>query len=195
MPVATSASQYVCARCLRARRATTRAASTTLRRIAVANTRSFITHSPRFAASYNDEGGKGEAKGKDGGSERKEQGALSRRLEQMTEESLESSGSSSARKVIEEAGFDESLRLKLEQRIADASFRSQHAGALAAAELPESAGRGTRDIAGAAPWTGTESVEDASLRMLTDSYKPVRGPARIPGIRGPPPRVETGRSK
>ncbi|KAK5275680.1 hypothetical protein LTR16_012233, partial [Cryomyces antarcticus] len=62
-------------------------------------------------------------------------------------------------------------------------------------ELPTSAGKGTRDIAGARPWTGTESVEDAALRMLTDAHKPMRGPAKIPSIRGPPPKVDTGRSK
>lgn len=49
------------------------------------------------------------------------------------------------------------------------------------------AGQGTRGIAAAQPWTGTEAVEDAALRMLTDAHKPLRGtgPARIPYPRGP----------
>lgn len=48
--------------------------------------------------------------------------------------------------------------------------------------IQSSAGRGTRTIAAAQPWTGTEAVEDAALRMLTDAHKPLRGtgPARIP---------------
>ncbi|KAK4928096.1 hypothetical protein LTR28_011916, partial [Elasticomyces elasticus] len=98
---------------------------------------------------------------------------MSKRLSEMSDETLETGGKS-VRKAIEEAGFDEQLRKKLEERIANASFRSKNASAFAQAELPSSAGRGTRDIAGAKAWTGTESVEDAALRMLTDSYKPMK---------------------
>ena len=66
-----------------------------------------------------------------------------------------------------------------------------------------SAGKGTRDIAGSAPWEGTESLHDISLRMLDDSKKkqpisfkaprrldtpPVKferspGPPKSPGLR------------
>lgn len=53
--------------------------------------------------------------------------------------------------------------------------------------IQSSAGSGTRRIAAAQPWTGTEAVEDAALRMLTDARKPLRGtgPARIPNPGGP----------
>ncbi|KAK5002031.1 hypothetical protein LTR28_011913, partial [Elasticomyces elasticus] len=70
----------------------------------------------------------------------KEQGAMSKRLSEMSDETLETGGKS-ARKAIEEAGFDEQLRKKLEERIANASFRSENASAFAQAELPSSAGR------------------------------------------------------
>ncbi|KAK4543016.1 hypothetical protein LTR36_006014 [Oleoguttula mirabilis] len=112
----------------------------------------------------------------------------------MSEESLETGGRS-ARKAVEEAGFSDELKRELEEKIANASFRSEHAGAFAEANMPLGAGRGTRDIAAATPWTGTESVEDAALRMLTDAYKPIRVPSKIPGLRGPPTRIDTGRPK
>ncbi|KAK5174256.1 uncharacterized protein LTR77_001336 [Saxophila tyrrhenica] len=110
----------------------------------------------------------------------------------MSEESIETGGRS-ARKAVEEAGFSEELRRQLEDKIANASFRSDNAQAFAQANLPASAGRGMRDIAAARPWTGQESTEDASLRMLTDAHKPLRSPARIPGVRGPPSKIDTGR--
>ncbi|KAG8627488.1 hypothetical protein KVT40_004971 [Elsinoe batatas] len=123
----------------------------------------------------------------------KEQGAMSRRLAELTSESLETGGRS-ARKAVDEAGFSEDLKKQLEERIANAGFRSDNASAFAQAELRPSAGAGTRDIAGAAPWVGTESVEDAALRMLNDAHKPLKRPARPPGIRMPT-KVDTGRSR
>jgi hypothetical protein len=119
---------------------------------------------------------------------------MSRRLEQMSEESLETGGSS-ARKAVAEAGFDEELKRRLEERLAGANFKSENASAFAQAELPSSAGRGTRDIAGARAWDGNESVEDAALRMLNDAHKPLKGSARTPLVRTIPVRVDTGRPK
>lgn len=112
----------------------------------------------------------------------------------MSEESLETGGKS-ARKAVEEAGFSDDLKRELEEKIANASFRSEHASAFAQATMPSNAGRGTRDTAAARPWTGTESIEDASLRMLTDAHKPMRVPAKVPGVRGPPSKIDTGRPK
>jgi len=128
----------------------------------------------------------------EGRTEEKEQGALSRRLAQMSEESLETGGKS-ARKAVAEAGFSEDLKRELEEKIANTSFRSEHASAFAQANMPSSAGSLERDIAAAKPWSGTESVEDASLRMLTDAHKPLRGPSGAQGMRGPPRRIGTGR--
>nr|POE47086.1 nucleoporin [Quercus suber] len=122
-----------------------------------------------------------------------ERGAMSRRLAALSEHALEDGGRS-ARKVVEEAGFSDDLKRELEERIANASFRSENARAFAQASMSSAAGKGTQAIAGAAAWTGDESIEDASLRMLTDVHKPLRTPAKIPGVRAPS-RVDTGRSK
>lgn len=46
--------------------------------------------------------------------------------------------------------------------------------------LQESAGQGTREQAASQAWTGTESVEDVTLRMLDDSKKRIRTPSKIP---------------
>ena len=64
-----------------------------------------------------------------------EQGAMSRRFEEMTNETIESSGRR-ASKVIEEAGFSEELKKRLEARILDNQFRSENATAFATANLP-----------------------------------------------------------
>lgn len=55
-----------------------------------------------------------------------------------------------------------------------------------------SAGEGTRNIAAAEPWSGTEKLEDAALRMLNDAHKPLRTgrPPKIPSPRGPPANVD-----
>ena len=64
-----------------------------------------------------------------------EKGAMSRRLEQMTEESLQA-GSKSDRENIQKAGFSEELKAKLEDKIAAASFKSDHAAAFSIANMP-----------------------------------------------------------
>ncbi|EKG13025.1 hypothetical protein MPH_09845 [Macrophomina phaseolina MS6] len=120
-----------------------------------------------------------------------EQGAMTRRLESLTEEGLLASPGRASSAIIEDAGFSEELRRKLEQRIAAASFKSDFAREMAVAELPASAGKGTRDVAGAAAWRGEESVGDAALRMLDDSVGRARGKALGPSVR-PPTRVDTG---
>lgn len=48
-----------------------------------------------------------------------------------------------------------------------------------------SAGTGTRDAAIATPWSGVESVEDATLRMLNDAHKPLRGGSGASARRAP----------
>jgi len=119
---------------------------------------------------------------------------MSRRLLEMSERSLEDGGRS-ARKAVEEAGFDEELKQKLQERIASANFRNEFPSAFSQMDMPSIAGKETRDIAAARPWTGTEALEDSALRMLSDAYKPMRSPAKLPSIRGPPPKVDTGRPK
>lgn len=62
-------------------------------------------------------------------------GAMSRRLSEMTEETLEQGGRS-ARKVVDEAGFSEGLKRRLEAKIADSTFRNENSSAFAQLEMP-----------------------------------------------------------
>lgn len=70
----------------------------------------------------------------DGG---KEQGALSRRLAEMTEESL-LEGGRSARKNLQEAGFSDDLKRALEEKIKAATFKSDNAQAFSVLDTPVS---------------------------------------------------------
>lgn len=63
------------------------------------------------------------------------EGAMSRRLEQMTEESLKK-GLHSAEQTIEEAGFSEELRSKLEERIKSSHFKSDYPTAFTHLQMP-----------------------------------------------------------
>ena len=60
---------------------------------------------------------------------------MSRRLSEMTEESMETGGRS-AQKAIKEAGFSEDLKRELEEKIARSSFRAENQQAFSIAELP-----------------------------------------------------------
>ena len=63
------------------------------------------------------------------------QGAMSRRLTEMTEDSLLQGGKSS-RNNMQQAGFSEELKAKLEEKIAAASFKSEHAAAFSIHNMP-----------------------------------------------------------
>jgi len=115
----------------------------------------------------------------------------------MSEGNIESGGRSAAR-AIEDSGFSDDLKNRLLEKIANANFRSDNAAAFAEANLPSGASKNTRDIAAARPWTGTESTQDAALRMLTDAHKPAPLAPTSPSarsVRGPPSRIDTGRPK
>ncbi|KIW16404.1 hypothetical protein PV08_06456 [Exophiala spinifera] len=101
----------------------------------------------------------------------------------MAEETMDT-GSRSDRKLMQEAGFSEELRARLEQRIAQTSFNAENQRAISEATMPTSAGKGTRDIAAAEPWKGSENLHDAALRMLDDSQKRLRTPSRPPSLGG-----------
>ncbi|PSN60899.1 hypothetical protein BS50DRAFT_448177, partial [Corynespora cassiicola Philippines] len=122
-----------------------------------------------------------------------ETGAMTRRLRDMSNEALETGGRD-AQKAMAEAGFSEQLKRQLEERIAAASFRSEHRSAFTHAELPSTASRHTRDLATAEPWAGAESVHDASLRMLNDAHKPIKIRSQAPTPSVPLPKsIDTGR--
>jgi hypothetical protein len=118
-------------------------------------------------------------------------GAFTRRLEQLASDAIEASPREAAKAAAamaaaeetDRAGdgdstleFDIGLKRQLEERIRGANLRATHPQAFALSELPSSAGRGTRDIAGARAWTGDEAVEDTALRMLVDANKPLKSP-------------------
>jgi hypothetical protein len=110
--------------------------------------------------------------------EEAELGAMSRRLADATEDAV-LEGGRAGRKAVEEAGFSAELKAKLLERVQAQKFQSDNTAAFAEAGLSTNAGRGMRDIAAAQAWTGTESTEDAVLRMLNDAHKPLR-----PSLRG-----------
>lgn len=74
------------------------------------------------------------------------------------------------------------IQLLLQQKTC--RFVQLHQRSLGLANASQSsAGKGTRDIAAARPWTGTETLENAAFRMLDDAHKPLRvsgGKSRIP---------------
>ncbi|KAI8165097.1 hypothetical protein K4K49_002749 [Colletotrichum sp. SAR 10_70] len=115
----------------------------------------------------------------------KEKGAMSRRLEEATEEAL-LTGGRAGRRAVEDAGFDQELKEKLLDKVQTAKFRSDFASAFAEAEMPTSAAEGTRIMATTQPWTGEESQSDTALRMLNDARKPLkpelRGKYQIPPV-------------
>ena len=117
-----------------------------------------------------------------------EQGAMSRRLSEATEDAL-LEGGRAGRKAVEEAGFSDELKDKLLERINAAQFRSEYPSAFAEVGISSNVGRGSRDIATGRAWTGEEATEDAVLRMLDDARKPLK-----PGLRGaakiPSPTVD-----
>ncbi|ETN37661.1 uncharacterized protein HMPREF1541_07284 [Cyphellophora europaea CBS 101466] len=112
-----------------------------------------------------------------------EQGAMSRRLSAMVEESIDT-GSKSDRRTMQSASntFSEQLKAQLEARIAESSFRTENQLAHTEANLPTYAGKGTSSTATAPHWTGSEPVEDAALRMLDDAHKKLRSSPRPPRV-------------
>ncbi|KAL7783849.1 hypothetical protein V8C37DRAFT_396740 [Trichoderma ceciliae] len=115
-----------------------------------------------------------------------EPGAMTRRLQEATEEAL-FTGGSAGRRAVQDAGFSEELKEKLLGKIADANLRQEYSQAPAAKDLMSAAGEGTRHIANAAPWTGEEATADTVLRMLDDAKRPLK-----PEFRGKfhPPTVD-----
>ncbi|KXJ97009.1 hypothetical protein Micbo1qcDRAFT_155749, partial [Microdochium bolleyi] len=109
-----------------------------------------------------------------------EPGAMSQRLQEATEEAL-LTGGRAGRKAVEEAGFSDELKERLFSRIQDAKFRAEHAGAFAEAGIPRAADRDAYAAATTPAWTGTESTEDAVLRMLNDAHKPLARNLRSAG--------------
>lgn len=108
--------------------------------------------------------------------------ALAQRLEDLAESAVLASPNNPHTTIL-----SDDLKTALERRIAAAEFSSEYSQSIAFANVPASAPKHSRDLAGATPWTGTESQEDAVLRMLTDSHKPLKH-----GLRGKPSLQSVG---
>lgn len=67
--------------------------------------------------------------------EPEEEGAMTRRLSEMTEQAI-LEGGRSTRKNLSHAGFSEDLKKELEERVAAAAFKSDHAAAHSIANMP-----------------------------------------------------------
>ncbi|KAM3512805.1 hypothetical protein MY11210_003590 [Beauveria gryllotalpidicola] len=113
--------------------------------------------------------------------ETEELGPLARRLQEATEEAL-FTGGREGRQAVQDAGFSEQLKEKLMSKIADAKFKNDFAGVLAEAGITSKGEKSHSSSIGAhQQWTGEERTEDAVLRMLNDSKKPLQ-----PELRGKP---------
>ncbi|KAI5777468.1 hypothetical protein EDC01DRAFT_396752 [Geopyxis carbonaria] len=102
-----------------------------------------------------------------------EDSALSRRFAELSEAAVLSSPNSTANlDAANAAALTDDLKSALAARLAATDFTSQHAQSISLSKLPASAPKHSRDTAAARPWTGTETTEDAVLRMLVDSRPP-----------------------
>ncbi|KAM7208158.1 protein of unknown function (DUF1992) domain containing protein [Naviculisporaceae sp. PSN 640] len=189
-----ASSPYVCARCIRSMQKSTQSLSVRQCRSLSQTPRSALHADAPAAAPKTspdapaDQSPTSHSKPKPpDGSPSAEHGAMSRRLQEATEEAL-LTGGRAGKRAIEDAGFSEELKAKLLDKIAHAKFQSNNAAALSEAgitsRIPSSAGQGTRSLASSQAWTGEESPEDAVLRMLDDARKPLspslRAKSKIP---------------
>ncbi|PYH36624.1 DnaJ family domain-containing protein [Aspergillus neoniger CBS 115656] len=150
------------------------------RRQVIPSSRCFSVGSVRRTAVGSKPGEQHEnTKSQDESKKEEEQGAMARRLSEMTEQAV-LEGGRSAQRNMQQAGFSDELKQQLEERVAAAAFKNEYAAAHSIADMPSSAGQGTRDIASAQAWTGTETTHDITLRMLDDSKKRIRTPYKIP---------------
>ncbi|TGZ85217.1 hypothetical protein EX30DRAFT_337605 [Ascodesmis nigricans] len=114
--------------------------------------------------------------------------ALKRRFESLSESASLSSPTRAHHAAADPAnapGFSEELKEALSHRLSSADFSNQHAQAISVSKMPSSAPKHARDVAAAPAWTGTESTEDAVLRMLVDAHKPLK-PELRGGLKQPP---------
>ncbi|OJI87107.1 hypothetical protein ASPTUDRAFT_116966 [Aspergillus tubingensis CBS 134.48] len=150
------------------------------RRQVIPSSRCFSVGSVRRTAADSKPGEQHEnTKSQDESKKEEEQGAMARRLSEMTEQAV-LEGGRSAQRNMQQAGFSDELKQQLEERVAAAAFKNEYAAAHSIVDMPSSAGQGTRDIASAQAWTGTETTHDITLRMLDDSKKRIRTPYKIP---------------
>ncbi|KAK9488107.1 hypothetical protein V1527DRAFT_458214 [Lipomyces starkeyi] len=103
-------------------------------------------------------------------------GYMKRRLSQLAEEANPIKEDRMAGRVPDDEFMSVKELKDLEDRLSATTFKQEYAQAIAGTQLPKSASKHTQDLAFSKPWTGRESTEDAVLRMLVDSNKPLRIP-------------------
>ena len=117
-----SASNWICSSC----RASTARSVVTHRKTPVGGTRYFRSATPLPSD---------QADARKDGKPKEERGAMSRRLSEMAEETIDT-GSKSDRKMMSEVGFSDDLKKRLEERIAQSSFQAENQQAISVANLP-----------------------------------------------------------
>ncbi|KAK9372684.1 uncharacterized protein V1513DRAFT_451562 [Lipomyces chichibuensis] len=110
-------------------------------------------------------------------------GYMKRRLSQLAEEASPIKDDPMAGRALDDEFMSVKELKDLEERLSAKTFKQEHAQAIAGTRLPKSASKHTQDLAFSKPWTGRESTEDAVLRMLVDSSKPLRIPGGGSGQR------------
>ena len=130
MNIAKQSSSYTCIRCLYIQ-STLRARF--LRNVPVSRGQS--TDSPQ-TNTKDDVESKSDSEASEQG---QAEGRMAGRLMQMTDELIEQGGRS-AKRAIEEGGFSEELKKKLEARLQESSFKSENTAAFAQASLPVRSG-------------------------------------------------------
>jgi hypothetical protein len=113
--------------------------------------------------------------------EAEDDGAMTRRLRSLAEEA-EGIPAHFNTKPDPSSTITDADLLKLQDRIAQASFNASYPRAQAEHDLPKTADKLTRQIASDQPWTGEETTPDAVLRMLTDVHKPLKMPVGKPSL-------------
>ena len=130
MPRVISVPIYICNRCSRTQRlrGTNDAASRRVRLYASASP-------PQSQVPVAPKDGPEEQSGRKYSPQTAESGAMSRRLEELTNRAIEETGARS-KQAFEEAGFSEELKRQLEERIEMGKFKSENAAAFAQVEMP-----------------------------------------------------------
>lgn len=99
--------------------------------------------------------------------------AFSKRLSELEDEVVKESDpllGSQAKSLIDK---DERLK-KISQTLDQKTFEHQNQKLIYASKMPSYVGRQSKEIAFSQPWTGQESQQDSTLRMLVDKHKPLR---------------------
>lgn len=106
------------------------------RRQVIPSSRCFSVGSVRRTAADSKPGEQHEnTKSQDESKKEEEQGAMARRLSEMTEQAV-LEGGRSAQRNMQQAGFSDELKQQLEERVAAAAFKNEYAAAHSIVDMP-----------------------------------------------------------